>query len=103
MPLYNNSLVFRDHNQFSVCAHPNAPQSSNTELLVLAYYLLPGLSLRGRRCLFAVDRASHVRLFLGSLCEAYGGNQNRHLEQENDCRCFRGWCMGGQCRVPHSR
>ena len=40
--------------------------------------------------------------FWGSLCEAYGGHQNRHLEQENNYCCSRDWCMGGQHCVPNS-
>ena len=41
--------------------------------------------------------------FWGSLYEAYGGHQNRHLGQENEYRCFRDRCMGYQRYIHHPR
>ena len=40
-------------------------ESSTAELLAPFYYLSPDLSLLGSRWLFALDRASRVRLLLG--------------------------------------
>jgi hypothetical protein len=59
-----NGLVSQGHDQFTVCAWLDTLDSSTAELLTLFITFYSDLCLPGLRCLFTVDRASHVHLLL---------------------------------------